>query len=111
MSDQLRIGDAEREQAAADLGEHFAQGRLTADEHAERLDQVMRARTRAELAPLFSDLPGGTYGVRPASVRRTRPPGRRPLDGVVTRPGVPDASDGSRGRSSCCSRSSSRSRC
>ena len=41
---RLRIGDAEREQAAADLGEHFAQGRLSADEHAERLDQVCAPR-------------------------------------------------------------------
>ena len=30
MNDQdLRISDAEREQAAADLGEHYAQGRIT----------------------------------------------------------------------------------
>ena len=58
MSDeQLRIGDAEREHAAAALGEHFAQGRITADEHAERLDQVWAARTRAELQPVFRDLP------------------------------------------------------
>ena len=35
MTDQtIRLSDAEREAAAADLGEHFAQGRLTADEHA-----------------------------------------------------------------------------
>ena len=68
MSDeQLRISDAEREQAAADLGEHYAQGRLTAEEHAERLDQIWAARTRAELA---AGLP------RPA---RTRP--RRTTDG------------------------------
>ena len=63
---ELRIGDAERERAAADLGEHFAQGRLSLDEHAERLEQVWAAKTRAELAPLFRDLPGGTYGARPA---------------------------------------------
>lgn len=57
----LRIGDAEREQAAAELGEHYAQGRLSADEHAERLDRVWAARTRADLGPVFSDLPG-RYG-------------------------------------------------
>ena len=66
VSDALRIGDAEREQAAADLGEHFAQGRLSVDEHAERLEQVWVAKTRAELVPLFRDLPGGAYGARPA---------------------------------------------
>ena len=75
----LRIGDAERERAAADLGEHFAQGRLTVDEHAERLEQVWAARTRAELAPVFRDLPGGAYGAQPVSpaARRPEPPWRR----------------------------------
>lgn len=59
MNDQnLRMSDAEREQAAAELAEHYAQGRLTAEEHSERLDQVWAARTRGELAPIFSDLPG-----------------------------------------------------
>lgn len=54
----LRIGDAERSAASADLGEHYAQGRLTTEEHAERLDLIWSARTRAELAPAFADLPG-----------------------------------------------------
>ena len=58
MTDQtIRLSDAEREAAAADLGEHFAQGRLTADEHAERLEQVWGAKTRGEVAPIFRDLP------------------------------------------------------
>jgi hypothetical protein len=68
MDDHLRMSDAEREQAAAELGEHYAQGRLTAEEHAERLDAVWAARTRGELAPLFRDLPG-RYG--PAITPRT----------------------------------------
>ena len=58
MTDQsIRLSDTEREAAAADLGEHFAQGRLTADEHAERLEQVWSAKTRGEIAPIFRDLP------------------------------------------------------
>lgn len=67
MSDQdLRIGDAEREQAAAALAEHFVQGRLTNDEHLERLDQIWSARTRRELVPVFDDLPGpGRASTRP----------------------------------------------
>ena len=55
----LRMSDAEREQAAGELAEHYAQGRLTAEEHSERLDQIWAARTYAELAPVFSDLPSG----------------------------------------------------
>jgi hypothetical protein len=68
--DQLRIGDAEREQAAAALGEHYAQGRLSVEEHAERLDRIWAARTRADLRPVFRDLPGW-YG--PAAPARPAP--------------------------------------
>lgn len=88
MDDQLRIGDAEREQAAAELGEHYAQGRLTTDEHAERLDRIWAARTRGDLAPVFRDLPGRYGPVEPAPVRRATywspgPPFRRGLPGPV----------------------------
>lgn len=68
----LRIGDADRDRAAGDLGDHFAEGRLTADEHAERLDAVWTARTQADLAPIFEDLPSQPR-LTPA---RNRPRGR-----------------------------------
>jgi hypothetical protein len=64
--DELRITDAEREQAAAELGEHYAQGRITTEEHAERLDRIWASRTRGELAPIFSDLPGRYGPVEPS---------------------------------------------
>jgi hypothetical protein len=53
----LRIGDAEREEACRALGEHFAAGRLTRAEFDERTTAAWAARTRAELGPLFTDLP------------------------------------------------------
>jgi Flp pilus assembly protein TadB len=53
----LRIGDAERDTAASELGEHFAQGRINSEEYAERLDRVMSAKTAGELVPAFADLP------------------------------------------------------
>ena len=53
----LRIGDAEREQATSRLADHYAAGRLTTDEHAERLDAAWSARTYRDLEPLFADLP------------------------------------------------------
>ncbi|MFG1942810.1 DUF1707 domain-containing protein [Nonomuraea sp. NPDC048826] len=56
--DDLRIGDAEREQTMAALREHFAQGRLTHEELDERLDQALTARTARDLARITSDLPG-----------------------------------------------------
>ena len=76
MKDEhLRMSDAEREQAAAELGEHYAQGRLTTEEHSERLDRIWAARTRAELAPVFSDLPG-RFGPQPAAPLTFGPPAR-----------------------------------
>jgi DUF1707 SHOCT-like domain len=53
----LRIGDAEREEAVADLGRHFAEGRLTPLEHEERTALALQARTGADLGALFADLP------------------------------------------------------
>lgn len=54
----LRIGDAERDAAAADLGEHYAAGRLTLDELNQRLDAVFSAKTFGQLAKVMTDLPG-----------------------------------------------------
>ena len=70
MDDQLRISDAEREAAAAELGEHYAQGRITTEEHAERLDRIWASRTRGELAPVFRDLPGRYGPVAPRTESR-----------------------------------------
>ena len=54
----LRIGDAERDAAAADLGEHYAAGRLTLDELNERLDAVFTSKTFGQLTNVMADLPG-----------------------------------------------------
>jgi len=69
VNDQLRIGDSEREAAARELGEHYAMGRITTEEHSERLEQIWAARTAADLAPAFADLP------RPRPVDGPRRPG------------------------------------
>jgi hypothetical protein len=60
----LRIGDVEREAAAAELREHYAHGRLTLDEFSQRLDAVFAARTQRDLQRITSDLPH----VRPDNV-------------------------------------------
>ena len=57
MNERVRIGDAEREAAAHELGEHYAMGRITAEEHAERLEQIWAARTQADVTHVFADLP------------------------------------------------------
>jgi hypothetical protein len=63
----MRASDSDRDRVADQLREALAEGRLTAEEHAERLDAVYRAKTYAELAPIVHDLPA-TGGVRPPSV-------------------------------------------
>jgi hypothetical protein len=77
----LRIGDAERDAAATDLGEHYAAGRLTLDELNERLDAVFSAKTFGQLARIMADLPG---------------PGRLPWWSGTTRRGDPGVRSGSR---------------
>lgn len=66
----IRVSDAERDAVAAQLREHYAQGRLTMDELNERLDRVFASRTNLELASVMSDLP------------YTAPRGVLPSDGV-----------------------------
>jgi DUF1707 SHOCT-like domain len=78
--DHLRISDEERDRAAAELGEHYASGRLDHAEHAERLDRVWAARTRGELPAIFRDLPGTGYG---------RGPAFPPFGSFPQRPGAP----------------------
>lgn len=53
----MRIGDAEREDAAARLREHCAAGRLTDEELDERLTDVYAARTQGDLGRVLRDLP------------------------------------------------------
>lgn len=52
----LRASDADRDQVAALLGAAYAEGRLTHEEHDERLGQVLAARTFDDLIPLTADL-------------------------------------------------------
>jgi hypothetical protein len=80
----VRIGDAERESAAWALGEHYAAGRLNDAEYDERASIAWAARTHADLAPLFSDLPLPHGRPAPASAWSTSQPPPRP---VASRPG------------------------
>jgi hypothetical protein len=59
----MRASDADRDRVADQLREALAEGRLSPEEHAERLDAVYQAKTYAELAPIVHDLPA-TGGVR-----------------------------------------------
>lgn len=84
----MRVSDAEREAAAAELREHFASGRLDQEELDERLSMVFAARTRGDLNAIFTDLPsagharagagapgGGPFDAGPAGRQSWAPPG------------------------------------
>ena len=64
----LRIGDAERDAAMAQLREHFVAGRLTFDELTERIDAALTAKTQRQIDSLMADLP------RPPRVTRNEAP-------------------------------------
>ena len=73
----VRIGIAEREAAVTALGEHFAAGRLDPGEYETRVEAATAARSRADLLPLFADLPGPHP---PAVVAGSPRPGTLPDD-------------------------------
>ncbi len=52
----LRASDSDRDRVVVLLGEAMSDGRLTADEHAERMQRAFTARTLGELAELTADL-------------------------------------------------------
>ncbi len=59
MSDSpaYRVSDQQREQAASEIREHFAAGRLTEEEMSDRLGAAYRAKTDQELSAIRADLP------------------------------------------------------
>jgi hypothetical protein len=61
----IRIGDAERDAAMAQLREHFVAGRLTFDELIERIDVTLTAKTQRQIDGVMADLP------RPPRAART----------------------------------------
>ncbi|WP_405056389.1 DUF1707 domain-containing protein [Kribbella sp. NBC_01505] len=83
MNDEgpVRIGDAEREEAVRRLGDHYEAGRLSADEHSDRVEAALRAKTKTELGDVFTDLPGEQreqHAQAQAGPAGARARGRRP---------------------------------
>jgi hypothetical protein len=66
---RLRASDADRDRAASVINNAMAEGRLTADEHSDRLDAIYAAKTHADIVPLLDDLPGHGAAVVPAAAR------------------------------------------
>lgn len=84
---RIRVGNSEREDAVAELGEHLSAGRIDPQEYADRAAAAYSARTSDELDVLFEDLP------RPGALQRSSPyPAPSPVDapyGVDPRTGTP----------------------
>ena len=75
-SDQhMRVSDAERQEVADRLAEHFTAGRLDQAEFDERLGRAMSAKTRADLGGLFEDLPEAGAAPRPQATGAPGAPG------------------------------------
>lgn len=77
---QLRASDADRDRAAAELRQHYTDGRLQADELADRLSQTYAARTHGDLDQLFTDLP--SLAPKPGPEARTPSPVAPPPRGT-----------------------------
>jgi len=63
----LRVSDADRDWALAELSEAFQVGRITADEFDQRSGQALAARTGKELTALLADLPLDRAPATPAT--------------------------------------------
>jgi Domain of unknown function (DUF1707)/Cell wall-active antibiotics response 4TMS YvqF len=74
----LRASDCDRERVITLLGEAAADGRLTPDEHADRVERAYRARTLGDLAVLTIDLAA-------PSEQPIRLDGKRAVTGVFGR--------------------------
>jgi hypothetical protein len=72
MNDHIRVSDADRERVADRLRDHFAEGRLSADELDERIAATLSAKTFAELRRVTKDLPDPS----PAAGTAAAGPGR-----------------------------------
>jgi len=86
--DRLRAGHADREQVIEALKDAFVQGRLTRDELDVRAGRALAARTRAELAALTADIPGGPAAAGPARTPAPAPVRRRPLARAAAGSGI-----------------------
>ena len=75
-SGSLRVSDADRDRAIAELSEHYQAGRLTTEELEDRTGRALQARTAADLAALFTDLPRRQAPVTSAAASAPASPAR-----------------------------------
>jgi hypothetical protein len=76
----LRASDTDRDQVVEVLRDALMAGRLTQDEHAERLEQTLQARTLGELEPITQDLAVPGQPFRPAAAMPVPSTSRVPIE-------------------------------
>jgi hypothetical protein len=99
---QIRIGDVDRDDAVKRLAAHYEAGRLSADEHQERVGEALRAKTQADLKALFADLPGESKAQDESAQGEqwagpwgwSRPPWTAPQDGAANQGAGPGRAGG-----------------
>lgn len=79
----LRASDADRDRIAQILADAVAEGRLTSEEHAERLDSLYALKTVGELEVLVRDLPVPGGGARQEAAYAVGAPAGAPVETVV----------------------------
>jgi len=79
----LRASDADRDQVATLLSTAYAEGRLSREEHDERVDQLMTAKTFDDLLPITHDL---VLVGPPAPVTAPQPTNRFAIDTMSQNP-------------------------
>jgi len=67
---EMRASDADRDAAAGLLNAAFAEGRLTAEEHGQRLEAAYATRTWQQLHQLTADLPAPPGAAGPVAPAR-----------------------------------------
>ncbi|MFD8143295.1 DUF1707 domain-containing protein [Streptomyces sp. NPDC059708] len=83
-ADGLRASDADRDRIAQILSDALAEGRLTAEEHSERLDVLYAVKTVGELEVLVRDLPAGAAAAaHRAAAPAPASPAAGPVESVV----------------------------
>jgi hypothetical protein len=68
----IRASDEERDHAVSELGDRFAEGRLSQETFLRRVDEAFGARDRRQLDGLFTDLPRGGVPRGLAALRAVR---------------------------------------
>ena len=87
----LRASDEERDEAVSELGERFAEGRLSHETFMQRMDEALGARDRRQLDGLFTDLPRRRPGAGALSPPARRASGSAPGAGARCSPRRPSA--------------------